>query len=125
MTVPATEARRAFGRLSVVRRLGTSGAVMAAVAALGAGALPVPNPLFGMRVLGLPGRVGTLSLALAYAGAGLVLLAWVGVARLVLRPDGVAVTRAQLVRVGLSWALPLAVAPPFSRATSTATSRRE
>ncbi|MBN9096773.1 MULTISPECIES: hypothetical protein [unclassified Pseudonocardia] len=52
MTVPVTDVH-ALRRL---RRLGTTGALMAAGAALGAGALPVPNPLFGLRVLGLPRR---------------------------------------------------------------------
>lgn len=99
-----------------LRRLGTTGALMTAGAALGAGALPVPNPLFGLRVLGLPGRNVTVALALAYAGAGLVVLAWLGVARLLLRPGGPVVPRAQLVRTAVTWALPLAVAPPlFSR----------
>lgn len=102
--------------LAALRRLGATGALMTAGAALGAGALPVPNPLFGLRVLGLPGRNVTIALALAYAGAGLVVLAWLGVARLLLRPDAPAVPRAHLVRTAVTWALPLAVAPPlFSR----------
>jgi alpha-1,6-mannosyltransferase len=66
--------------LARMRVVGTAGALMAAGAALGAGPLPVPNPLFGLRVLGLPGR--NVALAPAYARTGLVVLAWIGVARL-------------------------------------------
>ena len=38
----------------IPRRLGLTGALMMGIGALGAGALPVTNPLFGLRVISLP-----------------------------------------------------------------------
>jgi alpha-1,6-mannosyltransferase len=97
---------------------------MAAGAALGAGALPVPNPLLGLRLLGLPGRNVTPALALAYAGTGLVVLAWLGVARMLYRPDAPVIPRAQLARTPslrrCRWPWRRCCSP----VTSTATSRR-
>jgi alpha-1,6-mannosyltransferase len=99
-----------------LRRLGLAASLMTAGAALGAGALPVPNPLLGLRLIGLPSRNVTLALALAYAGVGLLVLAWLAVARTLWHPAGEAVTRAQLARAACTWAVPLAVVPPlFSR----------
>jgi alpha-1,6-mannosyltransferase len=88
------------------------------VGSLGAGALPVPNPLFGQRLLGLPARNATLAIAITYTGIVLVLLAWLWVGKM-LRARGAvapAPTRAQLARTAALWVIPLAVAPPmFSR----------
>ena len=98
------------------RRIGLTGSLLMAIGATGAGALPSPNPLAGVRVLGLPARMMTPSLALVYAGAVLVVVAWVRTARIV-RDGPVSVpTGAHLVGTAVGWALPLAVAPPlFSR----------
>ena len=63
--------------LRTVRRMGLAGSLLLAVGALGAGAGPLPNPLAGLRLVGLPARNPTISLALAYAGAALVVLALV------------------------------------------------
>lgn len=102
----------------VARRLGLTGSLMMAVGALGAGALPVPNPLFGLRVLGLPARNATLAIAVTYAGIGLLVLSWLWIGRM-LRTRGAvppAPDRAQLARTAVLWTLPLALAPPlFSR----------
>lgn len=102
----------------IARRLGLTGVLMMAGGALGAGALPVPNPLFGLRVLGLPGRNITVSLAVIYAGIGLLVLSWLWVGKM-LRPHGAvapAPTLAQVGRTAIMWTVPLAVAPPlFSR----------
>jgi alpha-1,6-mannosyltransferase len=100
------------------RRLGLTGSLLMAVGALGAGALPVPNPLFGLRVLGLPARNATVAIAVTYAGIGLMVLAWLWVGKMLRHRGAVppAPTRAQLARTAVLWALPLAVAPPlFSR----------
>jgi len=100
------------------RRLGLTGSLLMAVGALGSGALPVPNPLFGLRVLGLPSRNATLAIAITYAGIALVVLAWLWVGKMLRYRGAVAPapTRAQLARTATMWALPLAVAPPmFSR----------
>ncbi len=100
------------------RLLGLTGSLMMALGSLGAGALPVPNPLFGIRVLSLPSRNATVALAITYAGLAMVVLAWLWIGKM-LRWNGAvapAPTRTQLARTGLLWALPLAVAPPlFSR----------
>lgn len=103
-------------RLRLARRLGLTGTLLMAIGSLGAGALPVPNPLSGLRLLGLPARNTTVSIAVVYAGMGLLVVAWLWVARKV-RSDGPsAPTRAQLMRTALTWAAPLVVAPPmFSR----------
>ncbi|GAA2551415.1 polyprenol phosphomannose-dependent alpha 1,6 mannosyltransferase MptB [Pseudonocardia hydrocarbonoxydans] len=100
------------------RLLGLTGALLMAGGALGAGALPVPNPLFGIRVLSLPSRNATVAIALTYAGIGMVVLAWLWIGKM-LRNNGAvapAPTPGQLARTAALWALPLALAPPlFSR----------
>ena len=102
----------------VARRLGLTGALLMAGGALGAGAPPVPNPLFGQRLLGLPSRNATLAIAVTYTGIVLTVLAWLWIGKM-LRTRGAvppAPTRAQLARTAVLWAIPLAVAPPlFSR----------
>ncbi len=112
-----TEHRRGSGReaLSADRRLGLTGSLMMAVGALGGGALPVPQPLQGLRLLGLPDRNPTLSVAVVYTGMALVALAWWRVARRLSAHPG-AVSRRSLTRIALTWAVPLVAAPPlFSR----------
>src|SRR3978361_1740925 len=39
-------------------------------------ATPIPNPVDGLRVLGLLSRIGPASLALSYSGIGLVVGSW-------------------------------------------------
>jgi alpha-1,6-mannosyltransferase len=102
----------------IVRRLGFTGTLLMAIGALGAGALPVPNPLNGLRLLGLPGRNATLAIAITYTG--LITWCWPGcgsarccgpTARSPPPPPG-----SQLARTAVLWAVPLAIAPPmFSR----------
>lgn len=84
-----------------------------AVGALGAGAVPAPadNPLLGLRLLGLPARMPTVSLALVYAGMGMVVLGWLWLGRLA--GPGRPLTRSQLDRTLLMWAAPLVLAPPL------------
>ena len=100
------------------RRLGLVAALLMAMGGLGAGALPIPNPAFGLRVIGLPSRNVTLAIAVTYAGIVLMVLAWLWVAKM-LRYHGAvapAPTIAQLARTTATWAVPLALAPPlFSR----------
>ena len=85
-----------------------------AVGALGCGAAPASayNPVLGMRVLGLPARLPTVSLTLAYVGMGMVVLAWLWLGRLAW-PGRVRLTVRQLTRILVMWAAPLAVAPPL------------
>jgi alpha-1,6-mannosyltransferase len=99
----------------IPRRLGLTGSLLMAVGALGAGALPVPNPLFGLRVISLPARNATAAIAITYAGMGMLVLAWLWIGRMLRARGAVAPApdRPQLARTGLLWALPLALAPPM------------
>jgi alpha-1,6-mannosyltransferase len=102
----------------IARRFGLTGVLLMAVGGLGAGALPVPNPLFGLRLLGLPARNVTIAIAVTYTGICMLVLAWLWIGKM-LRYHGAvppAPTRGQLARTAVMWAVPLAVAPPlFSR----------
>jgi alpha-1,6-mannosyltransferase len=117
---PAAPSRRPDLRdpSRIARRLGLTGTLLMAAGGLGAGALPVPNPVFGLRLLGLPSRNATIAIAVTYAGIGMLVLAWLWIGKM-LRARGAvapAPTRAQLARTGVLWAIPLAMAPPlFSR----------
>lgn len=93
-----------------IRRFGLTGALLMAVGSLGAGALPVPNPLFGLRVLGLPIRNVSAALAITYAGMGMLVIAWLWLGHR-LRGGGVGVR--SVARTAALWGLPLAVAPPL------------
>jgi alpha-1,6-mannosyltransferase len=99
----------------LARRLGLTGGLLMAIGALGAGALPVPNPLNGLRVLGLPARNATLAIALTYAGMGMLVLAWLWIGRMLSARGAVAPApeRPALARTALLWAFPLAIAPPL------------
>ena len=100
--------------LRELRRLGLAGSMLLGVGALGAGALPMPNPLVGLRLIGLPARNPTICLAVAYAGLVIVVVAWARVALRLRTPTPP--TRRDLVRAAATWAAPLALAPPlFSR----------
>lgn len=105
-------------RLGLIRRFGTAGALLLAVGALGAGAAPDPlqNPLNGVRLLGLPARMPTVALACAWAGMGMIVLAWLALGRYVRSDSPRRASRSQLDRTFVMWAIPLLVAPPlFSR----------
>lgn len=105
--------RRAESRLRFVRRFGLTGTLLMALGSLGAGAMAVPNPLFGIRVVGLLARNTTLAIAITYAGMAMLVLAWLWLGRIV-RTDGLTVPA--LVRTAVTWAVPLALAVPmFSR----------
>ncbi|MGE3284687.1 MAG: polyprenol phosphomannose-dependent alpha 1,6 mannosyltransferase MptB [Pseudonocardia sp.] len=109
----ADRAARTTSRLRFVRRFGLAASLLMALGSLGAGALPVPNPLFGIRVIGLLARNATLAIALVYAGVAMLVLAWLWLGRIV-RRDGLPV--AALVRTAVTWAVPLALSVPmFSR----------
>jgi alpha-1,6-mannosyltransferase len=115
--VSAGEPREQNGHaaLRAVRRLGLTGSLMMAVGSLGGGALPVPQPLSGLRLLGLPDRNPTLSVAVLYTGMALVVIAWWRIAQHLCAHPG-SVGRGDLARTALTWAVPLAAAPPlFSR----------
>ncbi|MGH3685195.1 MAG: polyprenol phosphomannose-dependent alpha 1,6 mannosyltransferase MptB [Pseudonocardiaceae bacterium] len=104
-------------QLDTVRRFGTVGALLMSLGSLGAGTAPVlGNPVVGHLVLGLFTRMPTASLAVAYAGMVMVVLAWLWLGALVAPGRARLISRAQLDRTMLMWAVPLLVAPPmFSR----------
>ncbi|MGH3917084.1 MAG: polyprenol phosphomannose-dependent alpha 1,6 mannosyltransferase MptB, partial [Pseudonocardiaceae bacterium] len=105
------------GQLDRVRRFGTVGALLLAVGSLGAGTAPVlGNPVIGRPVLGLFTRMPTASLAIAYTGVFMVVLAWLWLGALAAPGRTRLISRAQLDRTLVMWLVPLMVAPPmFSR----------
>jgi alpha-1,6-mannosyltransferase len=104
-------------KLDMVRRFGTTGALLMALGSLGAGTAPVlGNPVVGHMVVGLLPRMPTASLAVAYTGIAMVVLAWLWLGALVSPSRPRRISRAQLDRTMLMWVAPLLVAPPmFSR----------
>lgn len=104
-------------RLDVVRRFGTVGSLLMGVGALGAGTAPVlGNPVAGRPILGLFIRMPTASLAVAYTGIFMVVLAWLWLGALAAPGRRRLLSRAQLNRTLVMWAVPLLLAPPmFSR----------
>ncbi|PZS38346.1 MAG: hypothetical protein DLM62_14235 [Pseudonocardiales bacterium] len=104
-------------QLDTVRRFGTAGSLLMGLGSLGAGTAPVlGNPVVGLPVLGLFPRMPTASLAVAYTGIAMVVLAWLWLGALAAPGRTRLITRAQLDRTMLLWVAPLLVAPPmFSR----------
>lgn len=111
--VPAALDRTERRQLDVVRRFGTTGSLILAVGAIGAGAAPVSNPVAGVRLLGIPVRMPTVAMACAWLGMMMLVMAWLWLGKLCWprRPRTATVT--QLVRTLVMWSLPLAVAPPL------------
>ncbi|GAS92153.1 polyprenol phosphomannose-dependent alpha 1,6 mannosyltransferase MptB [Mycolicibacterium brisbanense] len=94
------------------RLFGATGTVLMAIGALGAGARPVvQDPTFGVRLLNLPSRIQTVSLTMTTTGAVMMALAWLMLGRFALGPRRM--SRSQLDRTLLLWALPLLIAPPM------------
>ncbi|MGV0742630.1 polyprenol phosphomannose-dependent alpha 1,6 mannosyltransferase MptB [Mycolicibacterium sp. XJ870] len=94
------------------RLFGATGTVLMAIGALGAGARPVvQDPTFGVRLLNLPSRIQTVSLTMTTTGAVMMALAWLMLGRFALGPRRM--SRSQVDRTLLLWALPLLIAPPM------------
>ncbi|WP_167491490.1 polyprenol phosphomannose-dependent alpha 1,6 mannosyltransferase MptB [Nocardia terpenica] len=105
-------------RFQRIRMLGTTGAVVMAISALGVGAQPVhQNPVSGTRVAGLFARVPTAMLAMCMIGMVAMVLAWLLLGRFTIgatgRPPAHRISRSQLDRTLLLWVAPLAAAPPM------------
>lgn len=100
--------------LRATRRLGTAGSLLMAVGSLGAGANPVlQNPAQGVRVLGLPARLPSVALATTVTGMIIVTACWLVVGRFARVAAPRRMTRRQLDRTLVLWALPLCLAPPM------------
>ena len=94
------------------RVFGAMGTVLMAIGALGAGARPVvQDPTFGVRLLNLPSRIQTVSLTMTTTGAVIMALSWLMLGRFALGSRRM--SRSQLDRTLLLWALPLLIAPPM------------
>ena len=94
------------------RLFGATGTVLMAIGALGAGARPVvQDPTFGVRLLNLPSRIQTVSLTMTTTGAVMMALAWLMLGRFALGKRRM--SRSQLDRTLLLWAIPLLLAPPM------------
>ena len=94
------------------RLFGSTGTILMAIGALGAGARPVvQDPTFGVRVLNLPSRIQTVSLTMTTTGAVMMALAWLMLGRFALNDRRL--SRSQLDHTLLLWMLPLLVAPPM------------
>ncbi|MBS9532246.1 polyprenol phosphomannose-dependent alpha 1,6 mannosyltransferase MptB [Mycobacterium sp. M1] len=94
------------------RLFGSTGTVLMAIGALGAGARPVvQDPTFGVRLLNLPSRLATVALTMTTTGAVMMALAWLMLGRFTLGTRRM--SRSQLDRLLLLWMLPLLVAPPM------------
>ncbi|MGJ7905221.1 polyprenol phosphomannose-dependent alpha 1,6 mannosyltransferase MptB [Actinopolyspora sp. H202] len=114
--IPGPLDRNERRQLALVRRFGTTGALLLAFAALGAGAAPVANPISGIRVLSLPARMPTVAMACAWLGMLMVVIGWLWLGRLALPGRSRLVSHTQLGRTIVMWGFPLAIAPPlFSR----------
>ncbi|WP_344683407.1 polyprenol phosphomannose-dependent alpha 1,6 mannosyltransferase MptB [Saccharopolyspora taberi] len=113
---PAPLDRAERRQLDLVRRFGTTGSLVLAVGAIGAGAAPVDNPLSGVRLIGLPARMPTVAMACAWLGMLMIVISWLWLGKLAWPGRDRLVTVTQLARTVAMWALPLALAPPlFSR----------
>jgi alpha-1,6-mannosyltransferase len=98
--------------LRAIRLFGATGTVLMGIGALGAGARPViQDPTFGVRLLNLPSRIQTVSLTMTTTGAVMMALAWLMLGRFALGRRRM--SRGELDRTLLLWALPLLVAPPM------------
>ncbi len=105
-------------QLSRLRLWGTAGALLmmfGSTSSYGA-ATPIPNPVDGLRVIGLLSRVGPASLAISYSGIGLVVMSWFMIGRLTAPGRPRRLSRTQLTHTLAMWAVPFLVTPPiFSR----------
>src|ERR1700709_1546005 len=105
-------------QLSRLRLWGTVGALLmmfGSTSSYGA-ATPIPNPVDGLRVIGLLSRIGPASLALSYSGIGLVVVSWFLIGRLAAPGRPRRLSRTQLTHPLGKGTVPFLVPPPiFSR----------
>ncbi|MBM9466204.1 polyprenol phosphomannose-dependent alpha 1,6 mannosyltransferase MptB [Nakamurella leprariae] len=104
--------------LSRLRRWGTVGSLLLMVGSSSSygAATPIPNPVDGVRILGVLSRVGPAALACSASGIGLLVLCWFLIGRLAVAGRPRRLSRRQLVHTLVMWTVPLLVTPPiFSR----------
>jgi alpha-1,6-mannosyltransferase len=105
-------------QLSRLRRWGTAGALLMMVGSTSSygAATPIPNPVDGLRVVGLLSRIASPALAISYSGMGLLVLCWFLVGRLTTPGRIRRLSRSQLTHTLAMWTVPFLVTPPiFSR----------
>lgn len=110
-TSPIDHAERR--QLDHIRRFGTTGSLILAAGAFGAGANPVINPLYGARLLGLLTRMPTVAMAICWLGMLMIVAAWLWLGRLCLPGRERIASVGQLARTAGMWGLPLALCPPL------------
>ncbi len=110
-----TSSARHLHRFAVLRWVGTVGALLIAVGALGAGALPVvANPYVHAPLGSLMSRMLQTSSIVVYVGVALMVVAWVLMAPVVgATRSAVAVPLDSVKRTFLAWTLPLLVTAPL------------
>ncbi|SDP40842.1 alpha-1,6-mannosyltransferase [Nakamurella panacisegetis] len=105
-------------QLSRLRRWGTAGALLMMVGSTSSygAATPIPNPVDGLRIVGLLSRIAAPTLALSYSGIGLVVVCWFMIGRLAAPGRARRLSRTQLTHTLAMWTVPFLVTPPiFSR----------
>ena len=105
-------------QLSRLRRWGTAGALLMMVGSTSSygAATPIPNPVDGLRIIGLLSRIGPAALALSYSGIGLLVVCWFLIGRLSAPGRPRRLSRTQLTHTLAMWTVPFLVTPPiFSR----------
>jgi alpha-1,6-mannosyltransferase len=100
-------------QLDLIRRFGIMGALLVAFGSLGAGAAPVYNPLPSVPVIGLFARIPGVALAAALLGMGMIISGWLLLGRFARPGRPRLISRAQLNRTLLMWAVPLMFIPPL------------
>ncbi len=100
----------------MVRRFGTVGALLLAAGGLGAGAAPVFNPVPTLPFVSMFSRMPTVSLAIAFTGVFMIVLAWLALGRLSLPGRARLVSVPQMARTLIMWTTPLVfTVPMFSK----------
>jgi alpha-1,6-mannosyltransferase len=102
--------------MRALRVFGAVGSVLLALGSVGAGAAPVVDPALNIPILGGLVRLPALSLAMAVAGLGMLIVGWLLLGRFVTPGRARSADRTDLRTTLLLWVAPLAVIPPlFSR----------
>ncbi|WP_424923443.1 polyprenol phosphomannose-dependent alpha 1,6 mannosyltransferase MptB [Actinocrispum wychmicini] len=100
-------------QLGLIRRFGIMGSLLVGFGSLGAGAAPVYNPLPSVPVIGLFARIPGVALAIALLGMGMLIAGWLLLGRFARPGRPRLISRAQLNRTLLMWAVPLMFVPPL------------